>query len=524
MIFLRRENLLAMKNSVLKRLSALYLVISFFAFFWVLFSLYEPIKSQTKFPDKPITLVVHSKPGSGIDLLARVVADIASRKYGTTMVVENRSGSQGVAAMEHVLSQKSDGYTVLAVTKSFISTLLVSKSHIELSRFSFLAKMMRDAEVLIVNSRSAVRTVADIIDDARKVDGKQLWIGAGTGSRDHLMAIKTWKALGIRAEWLDYKSAPQATLAMLRQEGKVTIGNPSDVDGRADLEIAAIAHDTRLPKFPNAPTLRELGFPLEEYMWRGFAVRNDVPEHVAIVLENLFLRISHDDEFKKYLSDQSAFPGLEGRKEFSRSVEAEIRETNQLLVDSGVLRNYKKKGPLSNATVFGLGFFVFFAALWLLTKLAKKPFSGTLVLANIFVTLSAYIYYETSLYLIPADVHVTNPALIPRLWAGFLGAFSLLLVAKELFGKNSAVEHAKEMPPWRLLASVILTCLFYSIVPFWGFYLATFFFLLAIIRILRGSNWYWNFVAATNFVVGCYIVFNRVLNVELPKGISANWL
>ncbi len=223
------------------------------------------------FPSRPITIIVHSKPGSAIDFMARKVADI-SRKYSdVSFIVENRTGTQGLVAMQHVLDSKADGYTLLGVTKSFLSTVMVNKSKVNLNDFLFLANMVSDPEALISNQDRNFHSLQDIISDANRKNYTQVWMGPGTGSRDHLMAMKCWETLGIKnAQWIDYKSGPQAVLALMRNEAAVYVGNPADIKGKSGLEIVSIASEKRLTLLPDIPTFKEQGYDLDESMWRGF--------------------------------------------------------------------------------------------------------------------------------------------------------------------------------------------------------------------------------------------------------------
>jgi tripartite-type tricarboxylate transporter receptor subunit TctC len=199
--------------------------------------LYLDFNTNTAYPNKPITIIVHSKPGSAIDLMSRKVAELASKYSKEPFVIENRPGTQGIVAMQYVMDRNADGYILLGVTKSFLSTLIVNKSDVSISDFQFLANMISDPEVLISNKKNGFNSIDDVVNQAKILNGKQVWIGPGTGSRDHLMAMKTWKTIGIKAQWVDYKSGPQSILAMLRNEAPVYVGNPSEILGKPELEI-----------------------------------------------------------------------------------------------------------------------------------------------------------------------------------------------------------------------------------------------------------------------------------------------
>ena len=238
-----------------KKILAILFILAYLGLLGVL---YFNVNSDAAYPNKPVTIVVHSKPGSAIDLMSRKVAEIARKYSKEPFVVENRPGTQGIVAMQYVVDRKADGYTLLGVTKSFLSTLIVNKSDVSISDFSFLAKMISDPEAIITNKKRGFNTILDVVEDAKK--HKQNWIGPGTGSRDHLMAIKTWKKLGIEAEWVDYKSGPQSILAMMRDEAPIYVGNPADITGKKDLKIVALAAKVRhkgLPRCRNIQRTRD---------------------------------------------------------------------------------------------------------------------------------------------------------------------------------------------------------------------------------------------------------------------------
>jgi len=118
---------------VYKLIAALF----FLTYSGLIYFLYLGGDSNGVYPNKPITIVVHSKPGSSIDLMSRKFADLAGKYCSEPFIIENHSGTQGIVAMQYVVDRKADGYTLLGVTKSFLSTLLVNKSNVAISDFLF---------------------------------------------------------------------------------------------------------------------------------------------------------------------------------------------------------------------------------------------------------------------------------------------------------------------------------------------------------------------------------------------------
>lgn len=176
-------------DEVYKIIASLFILI----YIGLMAYLYLDFNSGKAYPNKPITTVVHSKLGSSIDLMSRKVAELGRKYSDAPFVVENRPGTQGVVAMNYVMDKQADGYTLLEVTKLFISTVIVNKSDISMSDFQFLANMISDPEALISNKENGFQSIDDIISQSNEMNGDQVWLGTGTGGRDHLMALKHGK-------------------------------------------------------------------------------------------------------------------------------------------------------------------------------------------------------------------------------------------------------------------------------------------------------------------------------------------
>ena len=477
--------------------------------------LYLDINSSESYPNKPIVIVVHSKPGSAIDLMSRKVAELARKYSKVAFVVENHPGTQGIVAMQYVMDKEADGYTLLGVTKSFISTLIVNKSNVSISDFTFLANMISDPEAIITNRKSGLNSISDLIEDAKNKNGKQVWIGPGTGSRDHLMAMKTWKTLGIDAEWVDYKSGPQSVLAMLRNEAPVYVGNPAETLGKKDLKILAIASAKRLESLPDVPTFKEAGYDLTESMWRGFAFKKGTPLQAEKYVSDLLKKISEDPEWLAYCKGVFSFSDYIGPEEFSEKVKKETKETIQYLKKAGLLNSYVKTGILP-LWIMGLIFAVLiFLILFLIFKFDFYKINFNIILSGFFLWIAVFFYYQTMLFDIPEDLNITSPALIPRIWSVALFIVVIWNIINELKGKNKPVKTGN----YKLTGKIILLLLIYFVaIPYIGYYLSTPVFLISAMYVLKYKKWSIMIINAIGFVLFSYLVFDILLKIELPLG------
>ena len=493
-----------------KKILAILFILAYLGLLGVL---YFNVNSDAAYPNKPMTIVVHSKPGSAIDLMSRKVAEIARKYSKEPFVVENRPGTQGIVAMQYVVDRKADGYTLLGVTKSFLSTLIVNKSDVSISDFSFLAKMISDPEAIITNKKRGFNTILNVVQDAKK--HKQNWIGPGTGSRDHLMAIKTWKKLGIEAEWVDYKSGPQSILAMMRDEAPIYVGNPADITGKKDLKIIALAANVRHKGLPDVETFKEHGIDLVESMWRGFAFKKGTPEQAVKYMSDVLEKVSNDQEWKDYCESVYAFSDYTPPKEFSRQVEFESKETVELLKNAGLLNSYIKKGVLPLWVVGILIWLVINIGLLILFRFNAKKINFNILLAGFFIWVAAFFYYQTILFDIPMGLNITSPALIPRIWSIALFIFSIWNIYNEIKGRNKPFKPGNI----KLVSKILIVLLLYFLlIPQVGYFLSTPVFLLASMYILRYRNWWIMIINAFGFVLFSYLIFELLLKIDLPLG------
>jgi len=476
--------------------------------------LYLGIGQGTTYPAKPISIIVHSKPGSAIDYMARKVAEIARKYSEVAFVVENRSGTQGLVAMQHVLDMKADGYTLLGVTKSFLSTVMVNKSKVSLDDFQFIANMVLDPEALVSNKERKFASLNDIIQDANRSEITQVWIGPGTGSRDHLMALKSWETLVIDAKWIDYKSGPQSILAMLRDESAVYVGNPADIKGKTDLAIISIASDKRLVSLPNVPTFKEQGYDLNESMWRGFAFKKGVPEKAVEYVTKVLQDVVSDDEWEDYCNETYVFSNFENHEEFTRRIVQEIAETNHYLNKAGLLVSYVKESPTPILLVLLIVVIGIFLLLFAFNKFKIKNFSYDQIIAAGIISLSLFFYYQTILFQIPETVNITSPALIPRIWIFTLLLLSVILIVKS---KNEGNVHANYSPKTVLI--IIAFLLVYLVAMQWiGYFFTTPVFILSTMYILKYRKISLMTINAFGFVLFSFFVFNKLLHIDLPLG------
>jgi tripartite-type tricarboxylate transporter receptor subunit TctC len=478
----------------------------------------EQATASDGYPDRPISIVVHSKPGSGIDITARQFTRIAARYSDAVFIVENRPGGSGSVAMQSVAGRDPDGYHVLAVTKSFVSTMLLAKSGITTDDFTWFAGMVVDPEVLITNRHADVTTLDDIIRDANRQGGTQLWVGPLVGGVDHLTAVKVWERLGIQGIWIPYEGGADALTALLGRLGTVYVGNPVDVRGRPDLMIAAVASDERLDQFPDVPTFAEKGYDItSEVLWRGFAVRAGTEPGRVEFLEDLFGKVSRDSSWVDFVVSSSAYPLFLDTEQFTATVRRDQEEARTYLELAGVLGDDRAPLPVGEGLAALIFLLSFFAALAVVYRFRRGWVQGDTVIAAALTFLVGYMYYLTFAFPVGKLARTVGPATMPRVLIYAMAACCLwLMVARFRDPEQQPVPEDRRVSSPLFL--VLLTGAYLSAIPYAGYYLGTFLFLLAGMALLKFRRPVLGGIAAGGFVAFSWLAIYKVLQVPLPVG------
>lgn len=282
--------------------------------------------SAPAFPSKPIRLVVYTGPGGLLDITARKFMEIAAKYTDATFVVENKPGAGGMVGLEYVLAQEADGYTLMAVTKALIANWVSSETPIDQAELDWIAYLITDTECLITATKGKLRTAQDIFNDAKARPGQQIWV-APPGV-DEVMTYKVWDRVGLAGKYVPYDAGGPAMAAVMGGAADVYVGNPADVAGKPDLQIAVVAAEQRLPQYPNVPTFKELGVKGldNESMWRGMAVKKGTPEQAVAWYTDLCAKITADPDWRAFFEKSGMVLEHRQRDFFGKLVQQEVAD------------------------------------------------------------------------------------------------------------------------------------------------------------------------------------------------------
>ena len=150
-----------------------------------------PGHAQTKYPDRPVKVLIGFTAGGGTDVAGRVIAQKLSEATGQTFVVENRPGASGLIATEAVAKAPADGYTIMvgSQTTLAVAPALYRKAHLDATRdFAGIAMIGISPLVAVVNPSLPVHSIKELIALSKEKNGTMNFASGGVGNLDHLVA------------------------------------------------------------------------------------------------------------------------------------------------------------------------------------------------------------------------------------------------------------------------------------------------------------------------------------------------
>lgn len=247
--------------------------------------------SAQPYPSKTIEFVVHTAPGGGTDLFARVVTDILQKEkiLSQPLVVANRTGGGGAVAFNYVKSRRGDPYTVLTVaTGSLLTNAARTDLGLGLENYTPLAFYALDPQAIMVAADSRFATFKDLIEAARKQPDTIVCAVTSPGGSGRLALYMLEKATGTKFRFVSFKGGGDAVLAVLGGHVQFTTENVSEAFASIEakqIRVLGMTTERRLAQMPDIPTLTELGTPVQVGTGRGFAMPAGVPKEAAAVME-----------------------------------------------------------------------------------------------------------------------------------------------------------------------------------------------------------------------------------------------
>ena len=292
-----------------------------------------------KWPAKLIRIVVPFPAGSITDAMARLLADNLSKSLGQSVIVENKGGANGSIGATEVARSAPDGYTLLATNSSSITgnPLIYKNSPYKSTDFTPISLVLDAPFVLNVNAewanKHAINSVKDLVAFAKSHPAELSYGSGGVGNLAHLAYAMLSNDGGFKATHVPYKSASQASMAVMAGEVNTSFDTLASVPQirAGKLKALAVTPKQRISQLPDIPTMAEAGFPnIDLTFWLGLLAPAGTPSDIIETLYEHARQAMSVPTAKTLLSAQGTI-AMTNPKDFAMRIANETKQLAQVI-------------------------------------------------------------------------------------------------------------------------------------------------------------------------------------------------
>ncbi len=274
--------------------------------------------AQAEFPERPIEVVVKAGPGSGANVLGHKIAQLLPKYIGGSAAALYKKGGSGAVAQAYIQKRKADGHTIFLDTTTTAIVIALGKVPFKETDWIGVTRMQVDPQGVGVRADSKWKSFKDLTTWIKSNPGKLRWTGAHSVGMDPYTVDLLLQSAAIKKSEIKYvpsRKANEMKAMLLGNHIDAAILNPGEIIDQVQagkLRMLGIAHDKRLPAYPDWPTFQEGGFNVQAAIWRGVLVKKGTPQPVIDKLHGALQKILKDPEYVKYASSQNILSGYLG--------------------------------------------------------------------------------------------------------------------------------------------------------------------------------------------------------------------
>ena len=300
-----------------------------------------PVLAQD-FPSRPVHIVVPYTPGTGADILARLLGPKLGERWKVGVVAENKPGATGNIGAEFVAKAPPDGHTLLFVATSFGTTPALQKSlpYDPVKSFEPVALIATSGLVVVVNPQVPARSMKELIELTKRQPGKMHYSSPGNGGPQHLAMELIKLETGMDIVHVPYKAAAGALTDVVGGHVDATVAavqtaHPHVQSGK--LRALAVMSAERSPAYPDVPTMKEQGLSdLEVETWYGAFVPAGTPDQIVQKLYSDVNSALRDAQVRDAIEKQGMTPVGGAPQRLGNLVKSELPRWNRVVTQAGI--------------------------------------------------------------------------------------------------------------------------------------------------------------------------------------------
>ena len=290
-----------------------------------------------EYPVKPITLIVPWPAGGSTDIAMRAIGEVASKHLGQPVVIDNKAGGGGtVGPATMAAAAKPDGYTISQIPVTvFRIPLMQQVSWNADTDFSYIVHLTGYTFGVTTSAESQFKTWKDVVDFAKANPGKVTYATPGAGTSLHIGMEQIAGLAGIKLRQVPFKGGAETNAAVLGEHTMLqadSTGWKPLVDA-GKLRLLMVWTDKRSPNFPDAPTLKELGYNLVYDSPFGIAGPKGMDPKIVAKLHDAFKKAIDDPAVIATLAKYDMVPNYKNTEDYKKFV-AEVTDSERKVIDT----------------------------------------------------------------------------------------------------------------------------------------------------------------------------------------------
>lgn len=298
--------------------------------------------AQSGYPTRTVTIVVPFTPGTGADVIARLLQPRLAERLKVAVVVENKVGASGAIGTELAAKAPPDGHTLLftATAHGTVPALKRNLPYDAARSFTPVALAATSALALVVGTQVPAAKMADFVALAKSKPGSLHYSSPGNGSPQHLTMELVKLETGIDVVHVPYKGSAGAASDLVGGHVQVTVAAlqtmaPFVTSGR--LKMLAVLSSERSPAFPDVPTMKELGHPsLVVDTWYGIYAPAGTPREVVARLNAEFNALLQQADVREAFAKQGLAAVADRPERLSDLVGHELERWSRVVANARI--------------------------------------------------------------------------------------------------------------------------------------------------------------------------------------------
>ncbi len=293
------------------------------------------------FPSKPIKLVIAFPAGGPTDITMRQLADNASKILGQPVIVDNKPGAGGTLPAQALQTSQPDGYTVAQIPLGVFRLGYTTKINWDpLKDITYVINLTGYAFGIVVPTDSPLKTWADFVAYAKANPGKLTYGSTGTLTSPHLTTERIAQTVGIQLQHVPYKGSADLQQALLGghlMAAADSTGFAPQVEA-GKLRVLNTWGEKRLEKFPNVPTLKELGIDIVQNSPFGIGAPKGTPPEVVKKLHDAFKQAMEEPSYVAALGRYDMLPNYMSSEGYTKFAQETFAREKALIEKLGLAK------------------------------------------------------------------------------------------------------------------------------------------------------------------------------------------